>query len=80
MGSKRAHLSCPNLSANGVPMRHSFLALALASALGTATPAAVAADHSAELAALNRDYDQLLDSTEAITNITVQYSMRAKMP
>ena len=23
---------------------------------------------------------QLLDSTEAITNITVQYSMRAKMP
>ena len=40
-------------------MRHSFLALALASALGTATPAAVAADHSAELAALKAQLAEL---------------------
>lgn len=40
-------------------MRHSFLALALASALGTATPAAVAADHRAELAALKAQLAEL---------------------
>ena len=40
-------------------MRHSFLALALASALGTATTAAVAADHSAELAALKAQLAEL---------------------
>ena len=40
-------------------MRHSFLARALASALGTATPAAVAADHSAELAALKAQLAEL---------------------
>ena len=40
-------------------MRHSFLAVALASALGTATPAAVAADHSAELAALKAQLAEL---------------------
>ena len=40
-------------------MRHSFLAVALATALGTATPAAVAADHSAELAALKAQLAEL---------------------
>ena len=40
-------------------MRHSFLAVALATALGTATPAAVAADHSAELAALKPQLAEL---------------------